>query len=416
MKLNYKQTFFIGLAFLYISAFWQFYDSIIPLILQKTFHFKETLTGVIMAMDNVLALFLLPLFGALSDKTVSRYGKRMPYIVVGTLVSIVALLLMVFANEQKSVGLFIFSLGIALLGMGVFRSPAVALMPDFTPKPLRSKANGVISLMGAIGGLFTLLAIHFLIPQQENPKYMPVFVAVALLMLVCLAILMVTVRENKMTPVHDVEEETKTGGKLPKDVKKSLVFILAAVFFCYMSFNALTSAYSRYVERVWHIQGGAFAGSLLVFTLVAIVSFIPVGIAAEKIGRKKTILCGLVILTLVYCLLFLLQNYSAAIYFIFALGGIGFAAFTVNMYPMVVDMSKSADVGRYTGYYYTFAMAAQIFTPILSGMFLEHISYKTLFPYAAFFSLLSLGAMIFVRHGDSKPKQKISLESFAADD
>ena len=199
-------------------------------------------------------------------------------------------------------------------------------------------------------------------------------------------------------------------------MKKSLVFILAAVFFCYMSFNALTSAYSRYVERIWHIQGGAFAGSLLVFTLVAIVSFIPVGIAAEKIGRKKTILCGLVILTLVYCLLFLLQNYSAAIYFIFALGGIGFAAFTVNMYPMVVDMSKSADVGRYTGYYYTFAMAAQIFTPILSGMFLEHISYKTLFPYAAFFSLLSLGAMIFVRHGDSKPKQKISLESFAADD
>lgn len=160
-------------------------------------------------------------------------------------------------------------------------------MPDFTPKPLRSKANGVISLMGAIGGLFTLLAIHFLIPQQENPKYMPVFVAVALLMLVCLAILVVTVRENKMTPVHDVEEETKTGGKLPKDVKKSLVFILAAVFFCYMSFNALTSAYSRYVERIWHIQGGAFAGSLLVFTLVAIVSFIPVGIAAEKIGRKK---------------------------------------------------------------------------------------------------------------------------------
>lgn len=416
MKLNYKQTFLIGLAFLYISAFWQLYDSIIPLILQKSFHLKETLTGIIMAMDNVLALFLLPIFGALSDKTVSRYGKRMPYIVAGTLVSVVALLMMVSANEQRNVGLFIVSLGLVLLAMGTYRSPAVALMPDFTPKSLRSKANAVISLMGTLGGLFTLFTIRIMIPEQENPEYIPVFIAVALLMLLSVTILMVTVNENKMNRIEDPEEIALSDKKLPKEVKKSLLFILFAVFFCFMSFNAVMSAYSRYAERIWQIHGGMFATSLLIFTLVAIVSFVPVGIVAGKIGRKKTIMGGLVILTLVYCLLFLCQKFSPVIYLIFALGGIGFAAFTVNMYPMVVDMSRSANVGRYTGYYYTFAMAAQIVTPILSGTLLEYISYVTLFPYAAFFSLLSLSAMVFVQHGDSKPKKKITIESFAADD
>ncbi len=414
MKLNYKQTVLIGLAFLYISAFWQLYDTLIPLILQKSFHFKETLTGTIMAMDNVFALFLLPFFGALSDRTNSRYGRRMPYIVGGTLFSIVALMVMISAGEQKNAVLFIASLGMVLLGMGIYRSPAVALMPDYTPKPLRSKANAIISLMGTVGGLFALFAIRIMVPQQENPEYMPVFVVVALVMFCSLIVLMTTIHENKMTRIVDVSEESATENKLPREVKKSLLFILLAVFFCFMSFNAVMSAYSRYAERIWQIRGGTFAGSLVVFTLVAIVSFIPIGIVAEKIGRKKTIMCGLVVLTLVYCLLFLCQQYSIAIYFAFAFGGIGFAAFTVNMYPMVVDMSKSANVGRYTGYYYTFAMAAQIVTPIVSGTLLEYVSYITLFPYAAFFSLLSLGAMVFVQHGDSKPKQKVTLESFAS--
>src|SRR5690625_3020862 len=159
MKLNYKRTFFVGLAFLSISAFWQLYDNIIPLILQNTFGLGETLTGVIMAIDNVLALFMLPLFGALSDKAGTRFGRRTPFIVMGTFIATISMVLLPYADNTENFILFFIALGLVLFAMSTYRSPAVALMPDLTPKPLRSKANSIINLMGAVGGIITLLAI-----------------------------------------------------------------------------------------------------------------------------------------------------------------------------------------------------------------------------------------------------------------
>ena len=163
-KLNYKRTMLIGLAFLSISAFWQLYDSVIPLILRDTFKIGDTLSGVIMAADNVLAPFLLPVLGALSDKVDTRIGKRMPFILIGTAVSAVLMSLLpvidnsyaAFASDGKRI-LFIGVLLLLLISMAFYRSPAVALMPDLTPKPLRSKGNAIINLMGALGGIFTLL-------------------------------------------------------------------------------------------------------------------------------------------------------------------------------------------------------------------------------------------------------------------
>lgn len=163
MKLNYKRTFLVGLAFLSICAFWQMYDNIVPLILQGTFHLNETLTGAIMAADNVLAVFLLPLLGSLSDKADTRWGKRTPFIVVGTVLAVVLMMLLPHADKTGNFVLFVISLFFLLIAMGLYRSPAVALMPDLTPKPLRSQANAIINLMGAVGGIYTLILISLLL-------------------------------------------------------------------------------------------------------------------------------------------------------------------------------------------------------------------------------------------------------------
>ncbi|MDX9916895.1 MAG: MFS transporter [Gudongella sp.] len=425
MKLDYKRTFFLGLAFLSVSAFWQLYDNIIPLILQNSFKLGETLTGAIMALDNVLALFLLPFFGALSDRTNTRFGKRTPYIIGGTAAAVVFMMIIPISANIVSFPLFFVSLGAVLIAMSVYRSPAVALMPDLTPKPLRSSANSVINLMGAVGGIIALIGISLLVPKETNPSFVPVFSLIAILMIVSVSVMVATIKEKNLAEKirqeygEDEDEVTDNGEshEMAPDVRKSLNFILASIFLWFMAYNAVTTAFSRYAGRVWGLHGGSFANALMVAMGAAILSFIPIGIIASKVGRKKSIIAGIVLMSLSYFAGFLFINYSPAINIVFAFTGIGWAAINVNSYPMVVEMSKSSDVGKYTGLYYTFSMSAQIFTPILSGFLLENVSYRTLFPYSVLFSLLSLLTMLQVKHGDSKPPSKKSaLEHFDVED
>jgi len=420
VKLNYKRTFLIGFAFLSISAFWQLYDSIVPLILKNTFRLGETITGAIMAMDNILALFLLPLFGAFSDRVDTRFGKRTPFIVLGTIAAVIFMMLIPIADNTVNFPLFFIALGMTLLAMGTYRSPAVALMPDLTPKPLRSKANAVINLMGAVGYIFALAAIRLLVKKEINPDYTIVFAVIAFLMVLSVAILVATISEKKLAaqiaeefPADEEKENGVNTGALPRDVRKSLVFLLASIFLWFTAYNAVTTAYSRYAGEVWGLHGGSFADSLMIAGAAAIISYIPIGMIASAIGRKKTIIIGILMMSASYLCGFLFVKYSPWINVIFAFTGFGWSAINVNSYPMVVEMSRSGDVGKYTGYYYTFSMAAQIFTPIFSGFLLENISYRTLFPYAVIFSLLSLCTMLMVKHGDSKPPRRESrLEEF----
>ena len=426
MKLNVKRTILLGLAFLSISAFWQMYDNIIPLILQNTFGLKETVTGTIMAADNVLALFMLPLFGAMSDRVSTKLGKRTPFILIGTIVAVIFMMLIPFSAQSNNFILFFVSLGIVLVAMSTYRSPAVALMPDLTPKPLRSKANAIINLMGAVGAIFTLAMISFLVPKVDNPSYIKVFVAVAALMVIAVTVLLLTIRENKLLKEVELDEHghykdsledvKKDNEPMPPEVKKSLYFLLTSVFLWFTAYNAITTAFSRYATKVWGMQGGGFANALMVATGAAILSYIPIGIISSKIGRKKTIIIGIIMMSISYFFGFLFKEYSPLINVVFAFTGIGWAAISVNSYPMVVEMSRSADVGKYTGFYYTASMAAQVFTPIASGFLLGNVSYRTLFPYSIIFSLASLVTMMFVHHGDSKPGKKSSLEHFDIDD
>ena len=451
MKLNYKRTVLIGLAFLSICAFWQMYDSIIPLILQNTFGIGETLTGTIMAADNVLAIFLLPLFGALSDKTDTRFGRRMPFIVTGTVLAVIFLMLLPIADRQVNIVLFIVSLFALLVSMGLYRSPAVALMPDLTPNKLRSKGNAIINLMGAVGGVYTLIMIKLLVGKGDRPDYMPLFVSVAALMVISVGILVITISEKKIeakvaaeikayedstglkVETEDTIEEEQlleaeknssdeNKGKtvkmqMPPEVKRSMAFLLTSIFLWFTAYNAVTTAFSRYTKVVWHLEGGGFADCLMVATVAAILSYVPIGNLAGRIGRKKTILVGIVLMSICYFAAIFVGQYHGLVNVAFAVIGIGWAAINVNSYPMIVEMSKGSDIGKFTGTYYTFSMAAQILTPILSGFLLENVSYRTLFPYAFVFSALAFITMTQVRHGDARPdKKKSLLENFDVDD
>ncbi|MCM1098990.1 MAG: MFS transporter [Ruminococcus flavefaciens] len=485
--MKHGRTFFIGLAFLSISAFWQMYDNVVPLMLQRTFNLGETITGALMAMDNVLALVLLPVFGSLSDRVDTRLGKRMPFILTGTILAVCFMTLLPYADRTENLVLFVAALFFTLLSMGLYRSPAVALMPDLTPNYRRSRANAVINLMGAVGGVYALIMIRFLVGKGYRPDYSPLFISVAALMVVAVGVLLLTIRENRLrreaereeklmeeageTPeaveeagglressaaskgmsvtvealqaaadkdgfgekesvgainsgekpsadtVPEGKKETNSGQALPSAVKRSMIFLLLSIFFWFTAYNAVTTAFSRYTQKVWGMEGGSYADCLMVATVAAILSYIPIGGISSRIGRKKTILGGILIMAACYLAAVFVGAYHPLINIAFAMIGVGWAAINVNSYPMIVAMSQGGDIGKYTGTYYTFSMAAQIFTPIFSGFLLENVSYRTLFPYALIFALASFCTMSQVRHGDVKPpKKKSLLENFDVDD
>ena len=438
MKLNTKRTMLVGLAFLSICIFWQMYDSVMTLILTDTFHLNETIAGAVMAADNVLALFLLPLFGALSDKTDTRIGRRMPYIIGGTAAAVVLMnLLPVLDNAYAAspspliLGLFIAVLALLLVAMGVYRSPAVALMPDVTPKPLRSRGNAVINLMGAVGGILYLALAAVLYPASRkvagHVDYQPLFTIVSLIMAASVLALALTVKEKKLSeenralekqhPDWNLAAKDESGSEvLPKEVKRSLMMLLISIALWFIGYNGVTTWWTTYVARVMGQGLGGASTCLLVATGGAILSYIPVGQLASKIGRKKTIQGGVVLLASCFLLGFFLtthyQRITGVMFVIFALVGLAWAAINVNSLPMVVEMCKGSDIGKFTGYYYTFSMAAQVVTPILAGTLLKHISYSVLFPYASFFVACSFVTMCFVRHGDCKVEAKAGLAAF----
>ena len=519
MKLNYKRTILVGFAFFLICTFWQAYDTIIPKILTDKFGMSQANSGIIMALDNILALFMLPLFGAISDKCTSRLGRRTPFILIGTIAAAVALIALSFTDgmqlknieavsaiddhaaletlydsvsgtrlempdgtefvlsETFSRGdfasitsqvevdgaavtnpdytnyvvparhayahaatranplpliLFIGILLVALISMATFRSPAVALMPDVTIKPLRSKANAIINLMGTAGGILVLgMGVVFGTGAAKNAlmPYATFFSIVAGIMLLALLAFMLTVREPKF--VREMEAESRRfhidelpEGETGKDAKRplskeeraSLLLILASVVFWFMGYNAVISKYSVYAGKVLDLD---YNTTLLLANIAAVAAYLPVGMIASKIGRKKTILAGIVMLATSFGVASFLREGSSALVMncMFALAGIGWATINVNSFPMVVELSHGGDVGKYTGFYYTASMAAQTITPYFSGLLMDKIGMTTLFPYATIFVAIAFGTMLFVKHGDSRPEQpKSKLEALGGEE
>ncbi len=521
MKLNYKRTVLVGFAFFLISAFWQAYDATIPVILTNKFGMSQTWSGVIMALDNILAVFMLPLFGALSDKCLgNRFGKRTPFITVGTVVAAVALLALSFVdgmqlknisevaeidspaameiiyetqgdkqlqtpegdtfvlsqtftleqftaipsqmtdpeNPEKTVTnpdytnyvtparqayaaqataanptpliLFVGLLLLILVAMATFRSPAVALMPDVTVKPLRSKANAVINLMGCAGGILVLvLGMVFATSKVYNQlmDYTVYYAVIAGIMLAALAIFLLTVREKAWTKqmredsvaygIEEQAEDTSEKRRLSAGEKRSLGFLLASIALWYFGYNAVTSKYAVYAGNILSMD---YNTTLLLAQAAAIVAYLPAGMAASKIGRRKTILAGVVMLATAFGAASFMRAGSSELVMnlLFVLAGVGWATINVNSFPMVVEMCSGGDIGKYTGFYYTASMSAQIVTPMLSGalMDMKDLGMTVLFPYAAIFVALAFVTMLMVRHGDARVEAKKGLEALDIDD
>ena len=496
MKLNAKRTVLVGLAFFLISAFWQMYDSVIPVLLTNKFGMSQTWSGVIMALDNVLAVFMLPLFGALSDKCIgNRFGKRKPFIAIGTIVAVIALSGLTFFDsaqlkkiEEVSIIddpaaltiiydtqsekelitpegekfvlaekfgkdefvnirstdagtdytnyvsparqayvadktlespniliIFIGLLLVVLVAMATFRSPAVALMPDVTVKPLRSKANAVINLMGTAGGILVLVLGKVFATSSPKNALMPYATfcgIVAAIMLSALLIFLLTVREKTWSKqmqedsVHygveeEKEENTNKGKKLGKSELRSLIFILLSIALWYFGYNAVTSKYAVYAGNILQKD---YNTTLLIAQAAAIITYLPAGMVASKIGRKKTILTGVVMLALAFGGASFMRASSPTwlMNVLFSLAGIAWASINVNSFPMVVEMCSGGDIGKYTGFYYTASMSAQIATPVLSGFLMDNMGMTVLFPYAGLFVAGAFVTMCFVKHGDNK--------------
>ena len=497
MKLNYKRTILVGFAFFLISAFWQAYDAIVPLALTNHFGLPQSISGVVMSVDNILAVFMLPIFGALSDRVMTKFGRRTPFIFIGTVAAVIAFISLTFidsyqlsavleagiaekyqaaaellkeanaalkeagkagdaaavAAAQSSIdsinavieGIreetlditlgniwpivgFIGVLLITLISMATFRSPAVALMPDVTVKPLRSKGNAIINLMGTAGGILVLvLGMVFKTSGNKYMQYTAYVVAVCAIMITGLIIFLTTVKERKWA--DEMEEQTKAlgleeapvqssegGRSLSKAEMKSLLLILASVALWYIGYNSITSKYSVYATNVLFFD---FNFTLIIAQAAAVVAYIPVGMIASKIGRRKTILAGITMLASA----FFIGNFISfdtpeiVMYPVFILAGIGWATINVNSFPMVVELAKGGEVGKYTGYYYTASMAAQIVAPILSGALYDVFGMRNVFfAFGTVFVVLSFVTMFFVKHGDSKAEKQDALEALGGAD
>ena len=625
LKLNYPITFRVGFAFAIVMIFWTAYDFVVPLLLENAYGLPNWARGLIMGLDNILSLFMLPIFGKLSDnakgKIVHKFGRRTPFIVLGTLASVV---LMVFVpvvtlNQQKladnlvydkveskitieyemetgdnylgglltewydkaekgeqingegaanyvdlqylnmnnisrekfiniryypkmtskkailgmlgattyyydgvavddlsakpdginatyqemldsndlfkkfvqpgintyeshlryteitmsnsvsgmagvkSLAVYMVILLLVLIAMATFRSPAVALMPDVTPKPLRSQANAIINLMGGMGGALAFIIYTVVLFGQRLENYVIIFASVAAGMLILLAAFLALVKEKKLVArcqeickeygIDDFDEEENSethkfaeelieegeGGDAlereePKAEKKkrltpkewwgsktkeekgkltSFLLILASIFMWFMGYNAISSNLSVYTTKALNLSAGIASIISGVSMGVSAIAFIPVGFLAAKIGRRKSIIIGYGLAVISFILICFAINQGqagtlkAVLFALFYLiAGFGLIIANVNTFPMVTELSTAETVGQYTGYYYAATMSAQAITPMLGGLVMDYVADRYIFLYSAICIVIAIVLMVFVKHGDSKPVGK----------
>ena len=410
-----RRTLLVTLPFAGALAFWQAYDGIIPLILRDTFHLGDTLAGAVMALDNVCALFLLPFFGSISDRCHSRLGRRTPFILVGSLLAALLIPLLAVADQMRSLPFFFTVLCLVLVVLSSYRSPCVALMPDVTPRPIRAKADAFNSLMAAASGVVILISISLAVPDVEHPNYMPVFLIISAIIILCTVLFAVFFREKKAVEKMHTEslamgiseadmDASDEGGKEKETdavVRRSLLGFLLCVFFYFMASNAVTSAFSKYASQVWGAGGGSFANFQLVATMVTLISYMPMANISCRIGRKLTTYIGIGLMCFGGFCIFMTPGYSPLIYVFVSISGVGMGTVATTIYPMIMEVASEKTTGRYTGYYYTASMSAQIITPILSGAVMEFIGYRYLYLYAIVCALLAALPLVMVQKGNT---------------
>ena len=449
LKLNYKRTFLIGFAFFGILLLWQVYDSWCPTFLTDIFARElygissaqlklsspdkilnvQWLVGIIMACDNLAALILLPIFGRLSDRTKTPIGKRMPYILTGTAVAAIAFPFIPYFFHKNSIVGMVIMMGVVLMFMMMYRNPAVSLMPDITPKPLRAKANGIINIMGYLGGAFaTVLGLFlklsdYINAADEARKLLLIeipFAAASVLMVVSALVLFFTVRENRLAVemkdemdlgerMAAVETPVTDEGPMSRGNRNMLLAILGAEFLWFMADNAIGTYIGNYV--IYYL--GSSSGSTMLLTILgglfSVAGFATAGIIADKVGRKWTITSGLLVSFAALILMCFVKPtgrvtgangeyaFPALLYAVWAIKGYGMALVHNCSFPMIVELCTSKKIGQFTGYYYTSSMAAQTVTPVLLGLVFNATgAWRALPVYASVLLFASSGVFAFL--------------------
>lgn len=430
LKLNYPQIFLIGFGFLASSLAWAIYNSQVPLILSERFLMSGTLIGTIMTIDNFFGVIFQPLIGAWSDNTRTRFGRRMPWIMIG--LPICAILFSIIPLQQT---LFLFMaviIGFNLI-MALWRSPVISLMPDVTPAPLRSEANGIINMMGGVGSIIAFF-IGGILSDIRDDKFFAFFMA-TLVMLFALVVLLLFIREpdalrfkkQNNIPIRDTlanrwsqrsleeiiahdgendEEQEQQRSltaflKLPSEQKRSLASLLIAIFAWFMGYNAIETFFTLYATNTYGISGGQATMMLTGFSLTFLIFAIPAGLLAQKIGRKKTILGGLIGIIVLF-LPILAQPSQWLVQILLIAGGACWACININSLPMVLEFSKERSVGSFTGYYYLFSFTAAIVAPISYGAVQDFFgTEELLFFFSVICFAVALVSMFFVNHGDN---------------
>jgi len=398
MKLDYKKTFLLGFGFFGISVIWSVYNAYVPIFLRE-YSLPLWLVGLIMTFDNIAGITIQPWIGFLSDRTWTRFGRRMPFLMVGAPIgALFFALIPIFHLSIPVFPLLMAAIIIMNIAMAIFRTPTVALMPDITPSPLRSKANGIINLMGGLGTTMAFLGGAFLYRANRG---LPFWFA-AILMLVAVAIVLLVIRERRddeeVAPEHT--GVLATIGEIIDSPEKSALFILLAIFMWFIGYNAIETFWTTYGKEFLGIKESSAAAMLTYTSAAFLLMALPAGFIATRFGRRRTILAGLAIMLL----LTLGGFFTTSMLYLtvmLILAGVGWALVNINSFPMVSDIAPPGKIGSYTGLYYFFSMLAAITAPPLVGALMDLFGHRTMFLFSPCFFLLAMLCMLQVKRGEA---------------
>ena len=401
-KLNVRTTVYLSFGFLATSLAWSLYNAMVPQILE-TFTKSAGLIGVIMVFDNIAGLVLEPTFGVLSDRTRTRFGRRVPYLMVGIPL---AALVLILIPLQKSLVPLVIVLALFCLIMAAWRTPVVSLMPDLTPGPLRSQANGIVNMMGGVGALiaFGVGGALLTLGGFELP-----FLVAAFVLLLALAVILTKVKEPTRAFEPDAEKPTIT---LTRPEWKSLLLILFAIFFWFVGYNAVETFFTLYAKNSLGVSGGVATMLLGVYSVAFLAFAVPAGYIGAKFGRRKTILVGLGGVTITFLPMLLLNAGVVLTVICLLIGGVFWACVNINSLPMVVRIGGDRLIGTFIGMYYLFSFSAQIASPPSVGALIDFTgrhglafipaddNYRVLFLWSCAAFAIAFVILSFVRHGE----------------
>jgi maltose/moltooligosaccharide transporter len=411
---SYPKTFLLGFGFFGVSVIWATYNAYVPLVLDGKFGLSAWWIGVFMVLDNVAALLIQPAIGAWSDRLRTPLGRRLPFILIGAPIGAVIFGLLPMVSLLP---LYVICAGGLLVSMAFWRTPVIALMPDITPSQYRSQANGIINFMGGLGSVIAFAVGSML--YARNPNY--AFWLGSILVLVSSALVIIFVREPR---TFDIKEQEKLPNILTsikmvfEENEKSVSRILLAIFFWFLSYNAIEAFFTLYGVNHLGLAEADSAFQLTYISLVFLLFALPSGYIGARFGRRRTIMTGITIMGLAILLVYFAPvsflnskivqvTKTAGLYplsFLLMLAGFAWSLININSLPMVVDMTDDVRVGTYTGLYYFASTLAAIAGPVLFGgiVGLSNENYNLMMLLSPIFLILAWIMMLGVRRGEAR--------------